>query len=602
MNINFYYFNIIQFVFLIFYLIYYGKLKPILGFIQAFLTGLLGGLVILLIAPWFIKYFDYELQILDVFLKAAIIEKTISFILILTLVYSFDRKQSLNSIIMGGIQYASGFAFLENIIYLYNFEPQLTYLRLISSVPMHLSTCGIQSYFIGLMMFYSLKRFKLLNLFFAFFFPIILHGFYDYFSISKQVNLFYLTGPIIVISTFIFEVLYSKIQSYPDLSMLRKDNLRLEDWITLQLQKGHAKWILYSSGTKNLPKILFFRFQKDYLKILFAIIMLIPVSLYLFKPEFFMYFKNISENYKFTLFFILPFSFSLMFLILGSVNPEYFKNKKIGIPVVLDIEALLPNRNVSTMICYEIRPFSTFLHTEEDLKENEIIILIFHYKKGTSYPVQAKILKHIPNQHPEYPSGIIVSLNKGSKQFRSFYYTYIIYRIYKGLIFLLNLPGSQAIRALFVRPLTMMQNERLYKKGEFIFHQGDTGKHFYLIKKGKVGVFKEMEEGRMQKISELGQGEIFGEMALVSDLPRSASVQCLEDTIVAIAHKDHLEALVQANPQFTMQLIKNLISMIHKRERQLEEFRQLQKIYMETVGKIHSQTEVKDLMNNNEDI
>jgi CRP-like cAMP-binding protein len=158
----------------------------------------------------------------------------------------------------------------------------------------------------------------------------------------------------------------------------------------------------------------------------------------------------------------------------------------------------------------------------------------------------------------------------------------------KGIIFLLNLPGSKAIRALFVRPLTVMQNERLYRKGEFIFHQGDTGRHFYLIKKGKVGIFKEFDNGRMQKIAELGTGEIFGEMAVVSDAPRSASAQCLEDTIVAVAHKDHLEALVQSNPQFTMELLNHLIKMVHKREEQLEEYRKLQEIYMKTLEQLNS--------------
>ncbi|GIX41527.1 MAG: hypothetical protein KatS3mg129_1260 [Leptospiraceae bacterium] len=588
MGYNFYYFNIVQFIFLIFYLIYYGKIKPLLEFFQAFLTGLLGGFLILLFAPWLVKLFDYQLDIFDIFFKAATIEKLTSFLLILTLIYSFQRKESLTKIIIAGIQFAAGFAFLENIIYLIRFEPQLTYLRLISSVPMHLSTCGIQAYFMGLGIFYSLKRFKLIHFLNALFIPIILHGMYDYLTLQKEEIYFYFIGPIIVLSVFILEVFYSKIQNYPAFNILKKEHLRLEDWITLQIQKGHAKWILYSSGTKNLPKISFFQFQKDYVKLLIAFIMLLPVGIYLYYPEFYTEYLRIQEEYRFTLLFLLPLSFFIMFLTLGSVNPEYFKNKKIHIPVVLDVEILLPNRNVSTSICYELKPYSTFLHSEEEFREKETVLLIFSYRNQTSYPVQARIIKYIHNQHPEYPSGIIVSLNRKAKQFNYFYYRYLIYRLIKGIIFLLNLPGSKTIRSLFVRPFTVMQNERFYKKGEFIFHQGDTGKHFYLIKKGKVGIFKELDNGRLQKLSELGPGEIFGEMALVSDAPRSATVQCLEDTIVAVAHKDHLEALVQANPQFTMELIKNLIKMIHRREEQLEEYRKFQEIYMKALEQVET--------------
>ncbi len=588
MSINFYYFNLIQFIFLIFYLIYYGKIKPFLEFLQAFLTGLLGGFLILLLAPWFLKLFHPSLEGLDIFFKAATIEKLMSFLLILTLIYSFERKESLVKIIVAGIQYAAGFAFLENIIYLIRFEPQLTYLRLISSVPMHLSTCGIQSYYMGLAIFYSLRRNKIINFFKALLIPIVLHGLYDFLTLQREETYFYYIGFVIVVSVFILEVFFSKILIYPDGKNLQKESLRLEDWITLQIQKGHSKWILYSSGTKNLPRISFFRFQKDYIKLFIAFAMLIPVGLYLYKPDFYLNYINIPVQYRFTLLFILPLSFFFMFLTLGSVNPEYFKNKKIRIPVVLDVEILLPNRSVTTAICYELNPYSTFLHSEEQFVEKESVLLIFSYKNHTSYPINARIIKYIPNQHPEYPSGIIVSLNRFSKQFNFFYYRYLLYRLIKGIIFLLNLPGSKAIRALFVRPLTVMQNERLYRKGEFIFHQGDTGRHFYLIKKGKVGIFKEFDNGRMQKIAELGTGEIFGEMAVVSDAPRSASAQCLEDTIVAVAHKDHLEALVQSNPQFTMELLNHLIKMVHKREEQLEEYRKLQEIYVKTLEQLNS--------------
>lgn len=588
MEYNFYYFNIIQFIFLIFYLIYYGKIKPFLEFLQSFLTGMLGGFLILLVAPFIVKYFNQKLEIFDVFLKAAAIEKTISFLLIFTLIYSFRRKEELSKIIISGIQFAAGFAFLENIIYLIRFESQLTFLRLISSVPMHLSTCGIQAYFMGLSIFYSIKRFKILNLLNALIIPVILHGTYDYLTLQKEEFYFYSIGPLIVFSVFILEVFYSKIQSFPTLIYLQKEQLRLEDWLTLQMQKGYEKWILYSSGTKNLPKISFFRFQKDYIKIMIAILMLIPIIIYILYPEFYFEYFKVPEKYRITLLLILPLSFFVMFLTLGSVNPEYFKNKKVRIPVVLDIEILLPNANVTTAICYDLKPYSSFLHSEETFKEKDTVLLIFSYKNQTSYPIQAKIIKYISNQHPEFPSGIIVSLNRGSKQFNYFYYRYLIYRIIKGIIFLLNLPGSKMIRSLFVRPLTIMQNERMYKKGEFIFHQGDRGKHFYLIKKGKVGVFKQLDNGKLQKLTELGQGEIFGEMALVSDAPRSATVQCLEDTIVAVAHKDHLEALVQANPQFTMQLIKNLIKKLHQREEQIEEYRKFQELYIKAIESIES--------------
>ncbi|MDW7976250.1 MAG: cyclic nucleotide-binding domain-containing protein [Leptospiraceae bacterium] len=580
-------------MFIIFYLIYYGNIKPILEFIQSFLMGVLGGLFILLLAPLIVPLLDTNIDFFDIFLKAALIEKFVSFLMIYFLVFSFNREADLNKILIAGVQYAAGFAFLENVIYQLQFDSRMIYLRLISSVPMHLSTCGIQAYFIGLSIFYSLRKFRFLNAFLGLLIPVFLHSVYDYLTLSSE-NTQSLIGPSIVLSIFIFEVLYSKIQTYPKKEQLQKEDLSLEDWITLQVQKGHLKWILYSSGTRNLPKISFFRFDKDYVKLTIAILMLIFPLIYLTEPEIYYRIFKTPSQLQFTLFFIMPISFFFIFLILGSVNPEYFKNKKIRIPVVLDVDILLKNKNTTTGISYELKPYSTFIHLEEELKHGEEIILIFSYKKNTSYPIKAIVKKYIPNFHKEYPSGIIVSLAEMREDFGQFYYNYLLYRIVKGFVFLLNLPGSERIRSLFVRPLTVMQNERFYKKGEVIFREGDTGKHFYLIKKGRVAFYKESDDNKRHKISELGVGDIFGEMALVSDKPRSATAECVEDTILAVAHKDHLEALLQANPEFVMKVIQNLIQIIHKKEALLEEYRKYNELYIKTLEEVQGKGKKKD--------
>ncbi len=596
MDFNFYYFNIIQLIFLIFYLIYYSKLKPLLGFIQSFLSGFLGGFLILLSAPFLLNFIDYKNDLVVAFFKAAFVEKAISFILIFLLIFSFERKKDIVKIVIAGIQYAAGFSFLENIIYLFNFDSNLAFLRLISSVPMHLSTCGIQSFFIGLAFFYSLKRWKIFNFFLAILIPVALHGFYDFLTFHKKEEFYYFIGPMIVFSVYVFEILYSKTQIYPKLQELKENNLRFEDWNTLQTQKGYQQWILYSSGTKNLPKISFFRFQKDYIKLTISAFMLVQSILYYVFPEFFLKNFQVRLEFQYTLFFIMPISFAIMFFILGSVNPEYFKNKKIAIPIVLDVDILLPEKKIYHSLCYELKTYSTFLESEEEFKEGSNLLLIFHYKKDVSYPVQSKIVKYIGNQNSKnYPSGIIVSLNKGSKEFLYFYIRYWFFRILNGFVFLLNLPGSNKIREFFVKPLTIMQVERSYKKGEIIFRQGEVGKLFYLIKKGKVSFYRELESQEKIKISELGVGEIFGEMALVSDSFRSATAICEEDCILAVAHKDHLEALIQSNPEFVMQLINNLVKILRKKDEQLddyqrllEEHRKLENLFQEILAKINS--------------
>ena len=66
-----------------------------------------------------------------------------------------------------------------------------------------------------------------------------------------------------------------------------------------------------------------------------------------------------------------------------------------------------------------------------------------------------------------------------------------------------------------------------FEPGEIIFRQGDLGDRLYIIEKGEVEVVKE-EEGRVEKVlAKLGPGQCFGEMALVSNAPRMATVRPL---------------------------------------------------------------------------
>ena len=66
--------------------------------------------------------------------------------------------------------------------------------------------------------------------------------------------------------------------------------------------------------------------------------------------------------------------------------------------------------------------------------------------------------------------------------------------------------------------------------GETIIEEGRTGNGLYVIASGRVEVVKGLDTENPQHIATLGAGEFFGEMALLGEWPRSASVRTLEDT------------------------------------------------------------------------
>ena len=105
-----------------------------------------------------------------------------------------------------------------------------------------------------------------------------------------------------------------------------------------------------------------------------------------------------------------------------------------------------------------------------------------------------------------------------------------------------------------------------YEQGEVIFHEGDPGEHVYLIISGSVGIYKTVGSQR-QLLNTIGSGEIFGEMGLVSNEPRFATVIAAEDCrLIKVQDKAFHKALVNEK----MPIIKPLIMQLVERFRNVE--------------------------------
>lgn len=82
-----------------------------------------------------------------------------------------------------------------------------------------------------------------------------------------------------------------------------------------------------------------------------------------------------------------------------------------------------------------------------------------------------------------------------------------------------------------------------YEKGETIFRKGDIGDFLYIIISGKVQVLKEVN-GQLQAIATIGEGEYFGEMALLNEKQRNATIRCLEPTKLIAMKKQDFQILI----------------------------------------------------------
>jgi CRP/FNR family transcriptional regulator, cyclic AMP receptor protein len=78
---------------------------------------------------------------------------------------------------------------------------------------------------------------------------------------------------------------------------------------------------------------------------------------------------------------------------------------------------------------------------------------------------------------------------------------------------------------------------RRYNAGEVIVQENDLGETAYLIGQGRVEVTKELD-GRNVHLAYLDVGEIFGEMSMIDEKPRSATVTAVTETVVSELHRD----------------------------------------------------------------
>jgi CRP/FNR family transcriptional regulator len=109
---------------------------------------------------------------------------------------------------------------------------------------------------------------------------------------------------------------------------------------------------------------------------------------------------------------------------------------------------------------------------------------------------------------------------------------------------------------------------RTFKEDEMVFAENEPGRELYIIQSGRVKITK-MVNGQEVMLAVLQTGDIFGEMALLDNKPRSASAIVAEDATMLAINKSNFEGMVKAQPQLATRLITLLSERIWMAYRQL---------------------------------
>lgn len=122
-----------------------------------------------------------------------------------------------------------------------------------------------------------------------------------------------------------------------------------------------------------------------------------------------------------------------------------------------------------------------------------------------------------------------------------------------------------------VEHLAARCRRKRYTTEEVIVHKGDTSTEMYIIESGRVRIEFTGNDGRTHVVSDLGRGEFFGEMSLMTGERRAADVIAYEETSVLVIDRDALVPLMDKHPD----LAEHMSQALAERQLRLDELRDI---------------------------
>lgn len=133
--------------------------------------------------------------------------------------------------------------------------------------------------------------------------------------------------------------------------------------------------------------------------------------------------------------------------------------------------------------------------------------------------------------------------------------------------FLSGIPLFAAMEKPDIQGLVARTSELVFQQGDVLIKQGDIDTRLFMVVQGKVGVYQGLGEKDEKWIRAMGPCSYFGEMALIDDMVRSASVVALEETRTLVLDRWNLREEIKRYPGIAMELLRMLSRRIRANEK-----------------------------------
>lgn len=117
--------------------------------------------------------------------------------------------------------------------------------------------------------------------------------------------------------------------------------------------------------------------------------------------------------------------------------------------------------------------------------------------------------------------------------------------------------------------LVQSLHSRTYHPGEVLFVEGDIGRALFILETGQVELTRSEGGGKERLIYTLKPGEFFGEMALLEQLPRTASAKATEKSQLHLLYRSKLDGILHYYPKIGVSIMTHLAQILSSRLRRM---------------------------------
>ncbi|MBI3980205.1 MAG: cyclic nucleotide-binding domain-containing protein [Chloroflexi bacterium] len=135
------------------------------------------------------------------------------------------------------------------------------------------------------------------------------------------------------------------------------------------------------------------------------------------------------------------------------------------------------------------------------------------------------------------------------------------------------LAGVDLFRGVSAKELERLERvarPRQFAAGETIVREGETGIALFVVLSGKVRVTQQTGAGQERELRTIGPGGAFGEMALLGERPRTATVTAVEPTECLALHRRHFLDELRQSPEIAIRLLETLSQRLVDAERRTQ--------------------------------